>query len=367
MTRRLEKVMQTSLVAKHVAIFMAAALALSSSITAQSGHELFQQALSKERAEGKLQDAIALYQRVIEVAGADHALAARALLQLGRCYETLGHAEARSAYERLIARYPDQSDLVAQAKTRLAALVRTPTATPAAAAMTVRTLPEIGKDGELLAVNLDGTKAIVMNYSKGQNIALFDVAKKQTRLLTDLDWQMGWIYYAAWSPDARQVAYMYARLKDSSFELHTTTLDGRSSVMYRNDGGGPVLPVGWTPDGTTLVALVARPDRTWAVGTIPASGGRLHPCGPLAGPTRRHDCRLMVDSSPTTTVHKGRGMSTSSVSTDVTRSESRRIQPMTARRPGRPIAGISLSRAIVLGPNRYGQSSLGTASPSGSP
>ena len=109
---------------RRSAIVIAATLALSSPMGAQSGHELFQQALSKERAEGKLQEAIALYQRVVEVAAADHALAAKALLQLGRCYETLGNTEARTAYERLIARYPDQTDLVAQARSRLAALVR---------------------------------------------------------------------------------------------------------------------------------------------------------------------------------------------------------------------------------------------------
>src|SRR5262245_22600532 len=108
----------TGNVLRPSAIAIATALAISSSLGAQSGYELFQQALSKERAEGKPQEAIALYQRVVEVAATDHALAARALLQLGRCYETLGNTEARNAYERLISRYPDQTDAVAQARSR---------------------------------------------------------------------------------------------------------------------------------------------------------------------------------------------------------------------------------------------------------
>ena len=33
----------------------------------------------------------------------------------------------------------------------------------------------------------DATKAIVMDYSQGQNLALYDLAKKQRRLLTTLD------------------------------------------------------------------------------------------------------------------------------------------------------------------------------------
>src|SRR5262245_4519983 len=167
------------------AIIIATAVSLSSPIGAQSGHELFQQALSKERAEGKLQEAIALYQRVIDAAGTDHGLAAKAMLQLGRCYETLGNSEARAAYERLIARFPDQTDVVAQARVRLAALVRASAAPAAAAAMTIHPL-DLGDD-ELVAVSPDGSKALVLNYSKGENLALFDFSTRQTRLLTDLD------------------------------------------------------------------------------------------------------------------------------------------------------------------------------------
>src|SRR5262245_26214424 len=196
--RRLERVMRTAVVAKRSAVIIATALALSSSMGAQSGYELFQQALSKERAEGKLQEAIALYLRVVDVASADHALAAKALLQLGRCYEQLGNTEARSAYERLIARYPDQIDLVAQAKARLTALVRTQQ-TATSAAMTIQRLPDIESGTGLLAVSPDGSKAIVWDFSKGQNLALYDFAMKQTRVLTDLDWIAGHTDLPVWS------------------------------------------------------------------------------------------------------------------------------------------------------------------------
>jgi len=260
---------------RRFALIIAAALALSAPMRAQSGHELFQQALSKERAEGKLQEAIALYQRVVEVASADHALAARALLQLGRCYEQLGNAEARTAYERLVARYPDQTDLVAQARSRLDALVRT--AAVAAPGMAVRSLPEVSDDKTPLAVSPDGAKAIVWDYSKGQNIALYDFSRKQTRLLTDIDWAMGLIWFAVWSPDTRRVAYTYASYRPLESELRVTTPDGRSRLAYRANGYSSVQPVGWTPDGATLVIVVQRPDKTWALGTLPASGGQFTP------------------------------------------------------------------------------------------
>jgi Tol biopolymer transport system component len=274
--------MQTGNVFRYWAIVVATALAFSSSMAAQSAHELFQQALSKERAEGNLAEAIKLYQRVVDTASTDHALAAKALLQLGRCYEQLGNMEARSAYERLIARYPDQADAVAQAKSRLAALVRMapPAATPTA--MTVRPLPDVGD--MTLAVAPDGTKAIVMDFSKGQNLALYDFSNRQRRLLTDLEWSRGLINFAVWSPDARRVAYQQNNFQGdvrgdgkATSELRVTTLDGRSSVVHRIDSYGGIQPVGWTPDGATLVAVVGRPDKTWTVGTLPAKGGEFAP------------------------------------------------------------------------------------------
>jgi Tol biopolymer transport system component len=263
-------------VIRSTVLIIATALALTPPTGAQSGHELFQQALSKERAEGKLQEAIALYQRVVDVASADHALAARALLQLGRCYEQLGNTEARSAYERLIARYPDQTDLVAQAKIRLTALGRTPSS-PAPAAMTVQRLLA-GVDGDLLAVSPDESKAIVSDYSKGQNLALYDFSRNHTRLLTDLEWNTGgWNYYPVWSPDSRGLAYVYVRSENDPWELRVTTLDGQWRLVHRTERAQPIQPVGWTPDGRTLVVVVSRPDKTWAIGTLPSTGGPFTP------------------------------------------------------------------------------------------
>ena len=265
----------TRTILRRSAIAIATALALSSPIGAQSAHELFQQALSKERAEGNLQEAIKLYQRVVDTASTDHALAAKALLQLGRCYEQLGNAEARSAYERLIARYPDQTDAVAQAKSRLASLVRTPTG--GGARMAVQRLPEVSNQATPLTVSPDGNKAIVWDFSTGQNLALYDFSKKQTRRLTDIDWPKGLVWFAVWSPDTRRVAYTVALYKPLESELRVATLDGRSSLVYRADGYASVQPVGWTPDGTTLVIVLQRPDKTWVVGTLPATGGQSTP------------------------------------------------------------------------------------------
>ena len=94
------------------------------SVTLQSGYDLFQKALLLERADGKLPEAITLYQRIV-AESQDESLAAKAQLQIGMCYEKLGLAEAQKAYQKVIDRYPLQSQVVALAKERIAQLIRT--------------------------------------------------------------------------------------------------------------------------------------------------------------------------------------------------------------------------------------------------
>jgi len=85
---------------------------------AQSGYDLFQKALAAERANGNLQQAIELYQRVVREFASDRALAARALLRMADCYAKLGNAQARAIYER-IARAPVPDGESASARRRV--------------------------------------------------------------------------------------------------------------------------------------------------------------------------------------------------------------------------------------------------------
>ena len=95
-----------------IAILAASVLAAGT----QSGNDLFQKALIMERTEGNLQEAIKLYQQIVDKFSADHKLAAQALLQMGGCYETLGQAGARKAYEQIVSEYADQAEPVKMAQ-----------------------------------------------------------------------------------------------------------------------------------------------------------------------------------------------------------------------------------------------------------
>ena len=72
---------------------------------AETGPELFQRAVTQERAAGNLEEAIKLYQRVATEFASDRALAAKALVQEARCYEKLGQDKATKLYEQVARDY----------------------------------------------------------------------------------------------------------------------------------------------------------------------------------------------------------------------------------------------------------------------
>src|SRR6476660_7288982 len=101
---------------------LTAVLMMAGAAWAESGQDLFQKALVAERANGKLEEAIKLYQRITQKFASDRSLAAKALLQMGQCYEKLGDTQARKAYDRVVREYADQGEVVLVARSGLGRL-----------------------------------------------------------------------------------------------------------------------------------------------------------------------------------------------------------------------------------------------------
>ena len=94
-------------------------LGICTPMLAQQGEKLFQQGIMKEEGEGKLKEAIDIYYQLVEDGSIERKIRAKALFQVGICYEKLGIKKATSAYEQLISEYADQTDLIAVAKRKL--------------------------------------------------------------------------------------------------------------------------------------------------------------------------------------------------------------------------------------------------------
>ncbi|MFC1550800.1 tetratricopeptide repeat protein [Candidatus Neomarinimicrobiota bacterium] len=76
--------------------------------------------IQKEVGEGALEEAIKLYKEVIADKNAERKITANAQLHIGICYEKLGVGKAKEAYQNVLENFPDQHDVVAEAKKRLA-------------------------------------------------------------------------------------------------------------------------------------------------------------------------------------------------------------------------------------------------------
>ena len=83
---------------------------------------LLQQGLFEEEANHNLDAAITAYQSVITRAQQDRQFEATAVFRLGECYRKLGRTnEANTQYQRILAEFPDQSDLATLSRQNLAA------------------------------------------------------------------------------------------------------------------------------------------------------------------------------------------------------------------------------------------------------
>src|SRR5438132_4970892 len=96
-------------------------------ITAQSGYDLFQKALVKERAVGDVEEALHLYQRIVKEFSGNHALAAKAQLRMGLLYDRLGRkADAQRAYQAVVNQYADQTNEARQARAKIVTIAAAP-------------------------------------------------------------------------------------------------------------------------------------------------------------------------------------------------------------------------------------------------
>jgi Tol biopolymer transport system component len=223
----------------------------------QSGQDLFQQALVKEQADGDLAAAIAIYQRIVRDFAGNRVLAAKALVQLGRCHEKLGSREAQKAYEQVLKDYADQKEAAGYARARLTAMRRS-SAEPAEPTVGARRLLA-GHYGDAVEFSGGPTpdgRSLVYVDSDGMDLAIRDLQAGTSRLITNRASEKGYMaYFEVVSPDGRQVAYAWARRPASlGTELRVVGTDGSGDRMVREEPS--VWPRSWSRDGRHIAALV---------------------------------------------------------------------------------------------------------------
>ena len=227
----------------------------------QSGQDLFQQALVKEQADGDLRAAIAIYQRIVRDFAGDRVLAAKALVQMGHCYERLGEAEAREArkaYERVVREFGDQADVATEARSRLAALSGSAVASRGTA-LAVRQVwagPEVDLDG---GVSPDGRYISFTDWNTG-DLVVRDLVKQESRRLTKIPRALSaYADAGTFSPDGRQVAYGWCCNQDGRYELRVVGIDGSEPrVIHHSTDVGYLQPQAWSHDGKHILSVIMQ-------------------------------------------------------------------------------------------------------------
>jgi Tol biopolymer transport system component len=229
-------------------LFLAAA-----PVVAQTGNDLFQQALVKERADGDLQGAIQIYERIAREFTVDRTLAAKALVQLGQCYEKLGSTEAERAYRRVVREFADQDDLVLRAQSRLAALQRAARASEVVNITTRKVWS--GPEAEADDPTPDGKYLVYRDLMGTQNLALREISTGQTRYLTQDAGPNALTnaYSARVSPDGKWVAHGFG-VYEHGGSLRIVGLDGKNLRVLLEQPGCWIQPHDWTSDGEQIAA-----------------------------------------------------------------------------------------------------------------
>lgn len=212
-------------------------------------------AIDTANVDGDLAGAITQLQAIVDKYGrTDRVAAATALMQMAECYQKLGDAQARAAYERVVRDFGDVSTVAASARSRLAALKAggRPTTTP------VLGLRRIYDGSGLDWCN--GLSSDVRSISHTEwlsgNMAITDLATGSMRRVTttgSINQSPGqYGECSIFSPDDRYLAYYWF---SEQSELRVSAVDGGATrTLFRTPDY--LRPLDWSPDGRSILVLV---------------------------------------------------------------------------------------------------------------
>ena len=233
----------------------------------QSSGQLFEKALYTEEVKGELENAIDLYQQILENYPENRQVTAKALYQMGMCYEKLGSQEAKKAYQRIIQEFADQQNIVGEARIRLSRLNEIANAVQAEDIIIHKVIDGSGAGFVGGNPSHDGKYFAFVDWSIYPNdIVIKEIGtEKEIRLKnqTDLNYEgdTGTPYSPKWSPDSKKIAYTWENNNAEYNDLRVIEIDNPApDVLIRvsfRERNGWVQAEDWSPDGQhILVGLI---------------------------------------------------------------------------------------------------------------
>jgi len=237
--------------------------------------QLLQRAIDLMESKGDLARAMPLFEDASR--SADKALAARALLYLGQGQERQGAERARATYERIIKEFGNQTETVAAARRRLAAIG----SAHSPQTLTKRLVCGACGDGEA-DFSPDGRLMLITDWDSG-DLAIRDMNNHPVkRLMVKAgSWKESDAYGESpiFSPDLRQIAYLWetGEKGDAHAQLRVVAREPGSKprVLVNTPENIYYEPAAWSPDGKSVLVLIEKPDLTWQIAWVSAADGSV--------------------------------------------------------------------------------------------
>jgi dipeptidyl aminopeptidase/acylaminoacyl peptidase len=212
-------------------------------------------------------------QYAVVTAAPNRALAAKALLGMAECSRD---DEARRIYARIVKEYGDQTDVADRARQWLDWQIGPPAAAPAERESIAS--PRLVAAGETAArawaLSRNGRWLTVQSAFPGA-IAIVEMSTGTMRSITTaVDAELLW---PVLSPDGREIVYLHYRPSDDSSEIrivaNAPNAVPRTLLAHPEFAYG--TPIGWFPDGESILLLTTASDRTWQLVRLATADGRV--------------------------------------------------------------------------------------------
>lgn len=250
---------------------------------AKEAETLFHRGVHFEEVRGELKEAIAIYEQIVKNYPENRPIAAKAYYHLGLCYQKLGQTQAADAFQKVVEKYPDQTETVLLAKEKLSLLAKPePAAEKASQALKISLVwqgPDMDSSGE---ISPDGKYLSYVDWPTG-NLAIRETATGNVRRLTDKEGASSDSYefadWSLWAPDSEKIVYAWYSANPNFYELRTIGLDDAAPcVLFRGDYDKNFAhPCDWSPDGRYILAKISSPAQgASGLGLISVDDGLVH-------------------------------------------------------------------------------------------
>jgi Tol biopolymer transport system component len=259
-------------------LFLGLLVAFINASSQQTAGELFQEALYMEEAEGDLEKAIELYQKILEQFPELREVAVKAQLHIGLCYEKLGLKEAQEAFERVIDNFPEQEEEVKIAREKLSRLLKAKAVIEEEEKeLTMKKVFTAAPRDLVGTPSPDGRYLSTVDWTTG-DLAVKEIPSGKLHRLTHKGTWKAPVEYALvsiWSPDGKKLAYSWMN-EEGFFEIRIIGLDGSEpQIIYRNKENFYVEPSDWSPDGKHILVGIGEKQRITQIAAISVLDGSV--------------------------------------------------------------------------------------------